>query len=552
MKEQRASSRLVGVLSWVVLLLAVAAGVAPHIPPASPSNSNDADFSVARVIEHIETIAVEPRPIGTPASQRARDYISDQLRSLGLEPEFQTTYERNYFSPLGETIEVVNILARIPGSSPTAAVALLGHYDTVPSTLGANDDASAVAILLESARAILAGDPLRNDLILIFTDGEEPAPRFGSSAFVNSHPWFADIGFVINLEAIGSGGSSIVVGMNGPTGWMIDQYARAVPYPTAFSFVTATVELIGGSNTDFATFRDAGVFGVDLAYMTGSPIYHTMADSPERVSARSVYQQGANTLALVRHIGSLDLSSVQEGSESVFFTVGRFIVVRYLESWALPIILVAGFMLIVAAWRERGWLRILRSFGATLAALLLSMAASAGLWILIGSWRSTMGIFESYVYLAGFVLLTAGIGTAMVWVTRRRIGTGPDAIGVVLVWWLLGLLTTLTMPGLSALFTWPALIGGLLLMLRLPQSAKIPRRHARWTLVCLTTMVVLIPAIDFFYQFAQPRPGNLDSQILAAIAIPVMLIALVVELLRVFRVRTSRLRIIDRPGVGCR
>ncbi|MFC2082414.1 M28 family peptidase [Candidatus Bipolaricaulota bacterium] len=539
MKEQRASSRLVGVLSWVVLLLAVAAGVAPLIPPASPSNVDDADFLVARAIEHIEAIAVEPRPMGTPASQRARDYISDQLRSLGLEPEFQTTYERNYYSPFGETIEMVNVLARIPGGSPTAALALVGHYDTDPGTLGANDDASAVAILLESARAILAGDPLRNDLILIFTDGEEPAPRFGSTAFVDSHPWFADIGFAINLETIGSGGPSIVVEMNGPGGWMIDQYAQAVPYPAAFSFVTATSELIGGSNTDFATFRDAGILGFDMAYLTGSPIYHTMADAPENVSARSLQQQGANTLALARHFGNLDPELPRGSAGAIFFTLGRFIVVRYLESWALPIILAAGLMLVVAAWRERGWLRILRSFGATLAALLLSMAASAGLWMLIGNWRSTMGIFESYVYLAGFVLLTAGIGTAMVWVTRRRIGTGSDAIGVLLVWWLLGLLTTLTMPGLSALFTWPALIGGLLLMLRLPQSAKIPRRHARWTLVCLTTMVVLIPAIDFFYQFAQPRPGNLDSQILATIAVPVMLIALVIELLRVFWVRAT-------------
>ena len=61
-------------------------------------------------------------------------------------------------------------------------------------------------------------------------------------------------------------------------------------------------------------------------------------------------------------------------------------------------------------------------------------------------------------------------------------------------------------------------------------------------------MVVLIPAIDFFYQFAQPRPGNLDSQILATIAVPVMLIALAAQLLKFSLGRLYRLSQV----IGCR
>lgn len=87
----------------------------------------------------------------------------------------------------------------------------MGHCDTVPASPGANDDAAAVAAVLETARALLAGHRLRNDVILLFTDGEEPAPRYGSAAFVAEHPWAADIEFVINLEAIGSGGPSSLV-----------------------------------------------------------------------------------------------------------------------------------------------------------------------------------------------------------------------------------------------------------------------------------------------------------------------------------------------------
>jgi len=196
--------------------------------------------------------------------------------------------------------------------------------------------------MLETARALLAGPSLRNDVILLFTDGEEPAPRFGSSAFVAEHPWASDIGFVINLEAVGAGGPSILIATNGPGKWVIDQYAEAVPYPTAFSFLTTTAELIGGSNSDFASFRDRGTPGVELSYLHGSPIYHTSADTPERVSLRSLQQRGVNTLAIARHVGNLDLRLSRYDSKSVFFTIARLLVVRYPAALAIPIALLAG------------------------------------------------------------------------------------------------------------------------------------------------------------------------------------------------------------------
>ena len=307
MKDRGRSNRLAVVVSWVVLLLAGAASVAPLVPPAAFTGVDATAFSAARAFDHIERIAEEPHPIGTPANQRVRADIVGRLRVLGLEAELQTIESPDYYGGPGDSVSVVNVLARIPGTASNGTVALVGHYDTVPTTPGANDDGSAVAIMLETARAIQAGHPLRNDVILLFTDGEEPAPRFGSSAFVAEHPWAGDLGFVINLEAVGSGGPSTLIEMNGPAGWIIDRYAEAVPHPVAFSFLTATTELIGGSNSDFASFRDEGIPGVELAYVHGSPIYHTPADAPDRVSLRSLQQQGANTLALTRHIGDLEL-----------------------------------------------------------------------------------------------------------------------------------------------------------------------------------------------------------------------------------------------------
>ena len=61
------------------------------------------------------------------------------------------------------------------------------HYDSMPMTPGAADCGSCVATLLETARALLAGPPLQNDVILVFTDDEELDPMAGADAFVPGH-----------------------------------------------------------------------------------------------------------------------------------------------------------------------------------------------------------------------------------------------------------------------------------------------------------------------------------------------------------------------------
>jgi hypothetical protein len=169
-----------------------------------------------------------------------------------------------------------------------------------------------------------------------------------------------------------------------------------------------------------------------------------------------------------------------------------------------------------------------------------SAAAAVGVWTVLAGQRDMMGVAESYLYLAGLLVLTAGIGIAAAWVTGRRIGEEPDATGVMIVWWALGLLTAIVAPGMSYVFVWPALAGGVTLLWWTLPAADRWWRPILSVPVVGTTLVLLIPAVDTFYQFAQPRPGNPDSEILSMIAIPIVLLALVVELFRVFWVRPTK------------
>jgi hypothetical protein len=486
--------------NWVSIIVCTAIAVLPLVPPMPDGD----EYSVDRAMGHIQEIARSPHPIGSAENERVRSYLIATLANLGLSPQTQTVATADYFGAPGTTVDVVNVIARIEGSGTDQAVALVAHSDTVPETAGANDNSSSVAILLEVAGALTAGDPPTNDVVLLFTDGEEPAPRFGSRAFVDGHPWSDDVAFVVNLEASGTSGGSILAETSGPTGWLIRGLAESAEYPLAFSFFTDIASSIGGFGTDFDPFREAGVPGVGFAYLHGSPVYHTAGDSIENVGLRSVQHQGANVLALTRFLAQGDLSPPPDASDSVFFTVGRWTVIRYPAAWSVPLAVVALILLGAAVFRYVGPGRWFKAFALTLAGFLGAAVAGAVGWMLITAIRTTPGILESYGYLAALLAATGGLWHVL---ALRR---DPKAMlaAVVGVWTVLALCGSPLVPGVSYLFTWPAIVGSLA-VLAWPVGS-------RWSVpsVSLVSLVVCVPILDFLFQMAQPRPGNPDSEMI--------------------------------------
>ena len=511
------------IVAWVLVVGFVAYGYYSIMPPSvAASDTRQADFSGARAADHVAVVAAEPHPMGSEAIAEVGVYLASELEALGLDVMPQLVTAPDYYGGAG-TVEVVNLVATIPGTETTGTIALMAHYDTFPTTVGANDNSAAVAAILETGRAILAGPPLRNDVILLFTDGEEPAPRYGSTAFIAENPMAGDVALVVNLEASGNSGPSMLVETGGSETWIVDQFAAAVPTPTAFSFVGATAALIGDVGTDFDPFRNAGIPGVHLAYMRGSPVYHSPADNVASVDWDSVQHHGSNALGVARHFGNLDLTTMPATGDSVYFPL-RPAFIQYASGWSMVAALAAAALVGLALVRSRRAAAIAigpltRAAGVAAVATLTATIGATLAWLVIASLRSTPSVLESYFYL----LCLFGIGAALGrWPINRSNGAGTaDLFGFVLIWVALGLLTALTAPGFSYLFTLPALAAAIALNWHVGEGRA--SRVTRFALVAAPTLVLLTPAVDFFFQLGQPRPGNPDSNIPATASVALLL-----------------------------
>jgi Zn-dependent M28 family amino/carboxypeptidase len=240
---------------------------------------------------------------------------------------------------------VKNVIARIPGSDSSRAILFDAHFDTRAMTPGASDCSSCVATLLETARALLAGPPLRNDLILVFTDNEEYGGGLGAAALVEPNSWLDEVALVLNFEGLGSTGPSILFETGPDSRRAVQEWARQASHPVGQSWFQ---EIYGRTpiGTDMNWYSGRGIPGLNFGFWAKGTAYHSMLDTPEALDPRSVQHQGAYALALAQHFGSQDLSAGQRsGGAAIYFSLVRGVLIRYATSWAMPLAAGCGLLL---------------------------------------------------------------------------------------------------------------------------------------------------------------------------------------------------------------
>lgn len=458
--ERRTSPMLLlaGVL-WLVLLAWMSIALAG--PPAAVPQTAPAEvFSAERAMKHVREIARAPHPVGSAEHGRVRDYLLQELSALDLAPSVQEASAVSFSAGTAATIQ--NILARKKGLEAGPAVLLAAHYDTVMPAPGAGDDGAGVAVLLETARALRSGLPLRNDVIFLFADGEELG-HLGARAFVAEHPWKNDAGVVFNFDGFGTSGPAHLFEVSDENGWLVREFARSAPSPRASTrFDLARV--LSPSRTDFIIFREAGIPGFDFRFLGSPENYHMPTDSPAALDIRTLQQFGGYALSLAKRLGNLELHDIR-GDDVVCFNALGSIMVVYPVTWTRPIgIGVFLFSLLVAVLgvRRCGLSVVALTWGAFALVLALFVAACVAgalgrysrLWGPL--WQSRGGLYG-----LGLASMVLGTTTAIWALLLRRVTWQSLSVAGLGAWSGLALIVSFRAPEVSYLLVWPALAGSL-------------------------------------------------------------------------------------------
>lgn len=259
---------------------------------AGLSQAASTAFDSNKAWEHLrQQVSIGPRPSGTPANLKNRDYIKAQMAALGIKVAEQP-FEGA--TPLGP-VKMVNLIATIPGKSPDRIV-LASHFDTKLFRnlrfVGASDGASSTAALIEIARVLKARKELPFTYELLFLDGEEAVIEWQGNDNTYGSRYYVEAGrkagslksiraFIL-LDMIGDRNLTIRRESNS-TRWLTDivwGVAKKLKQP-AFMDEETTVE------DDHIPFLKAGVASLDIIDLDYQQ-WHTADDTLDHVAARSL------------------------------------------------------------------------------------------------------------------------------------------------------------------------------------------------------------------------------------------------------------------------
>jgi Zn-dependent M28 family amino/carboxypeptidase len=156
-----------------------------------------------RLRRHVERLAGEigERHVLRPAALHAAErYVGESLRALGYEVTRQN-YE-------AQGVDSANLEVVVPGGDRATEIVLAGaHYDTVPGSPGADDNASGVAAIVELARLLRDARPARTIRLVAFVNEEPPFffwGEMGSKVYARAaRARGDDIRVMLSLEMLG-------------------------------------------------------------------------------------------------------------------------------------------------------------------------------------------------------------------------------------------------------------------------------------------------------------------------------------------------------------
>lgn len=322
------------------LLLGLAAAVSSFGQKLTPPST----LTLRSHIDFLASDLLEGRDTPSRGLDIAAQYIASSFMQIGLEPGFKQSFfqEAEYTNRrTNETAKVRNVVGLLKGTDPklaTTYVVVSAHYDHLGMREmegdgiynGANDDASGVAGVIESARMLALQKPKRSILFVCYW-GEEKG-LLGSREFVKNSPVpLYDIVANINLEQIGRTDDS-----EGPR--------VAAANLTGFDYTTITGFLEPGAkgagvklekhprfsdgyffSSDNASFALQGIPAVTVSTSYSFPDYHKVGDHADKLDY--------DNLAKIVDMAARGILAIAKSPKAPEWNKENAKTERYLKAW---------------------------------------------------------------------------------------------------------------------------------------------------------------------------------------------------------------------------
>jgi Peptidase family M28 len=512
---------LIALISWVAIAWLGSFQYRPV--DVVPETAAPDTFSAARAEGFLERLFpdVTPHPAGN--NEAFRNRVVAEFEGLGYQIEIQRTFcdvpNWRYDGP--RPLPLANLIIRHPGSAKEQAqdkgkekekekekplIVLAGHFDSHPVSPGVSDDGISVVICLEIAR-MLRDQPIGN-LVMVLTDGEEYG-MLGALELVRMNPdWESPV--VINIEARGTAGPSLMFETSDDSYWLSGLFARCSPRPFSSSMFYEVYRFLP-NNTDFTVYRNAGWRGLNFAWIGNVANYHTPDDNLQNLDRRSLQHQGENVWNCLRSFADTDLARTPTEA-GVWFDVMGLTVVRWPAAWSLYAAIAASVLSGLVLIRAEGVVKLPKRAGAwAIVGLIAVFLTCCGTVWLVYQGLQLDGVLDSLyprhpvpVALV-FWLWPLTVVSAAAWLISPQTGPGLMVAAVGALWCALAMVTSIFVCGVSFLFLVPTAVLSLSgLVFTGFRRYLHPDRFAVWIAVpaSLSTGLLWLPMERLFYDVA--------------------------------------------------
>jgi len=256
----------------------------------------------------VHTLAAEigERNVSAGAARldQAAEFIVRSMTAAGYEPQSQ-------WYPVGG-VKCRNVEVEIRGTSLAAEVVIVGaHYDTVPGSPGADDNASGVAVMLALARRFAGTQPGRTLRFVAFTNEEPPyfwTTEMGSLVYARKCREQGDrVNAMLSIESVGfysseprsqrypmglgllypSEGDFVAFVGNLRSRWLVHRAIGVFRNTRTLPSIGAALpnSVPGAGWSDHWSFWQQGFASIEITDTAPyrNPYYHTSGDTAERV-----------------------------------------------------------------------------------------------------------------------------------------------------------------------------------------------------------------------------------------------------------------------------